>query len=209
VETGPSSGTAQSNGNPQTTSSSGVSWKSTLLGAAVSAVVVVIGGGAAYVNDWLTFHRPSSQAERVPPTTAPAARPKPTVVTIDKPSSGGQEPWCTRVEGTATLLEGKALVLAVHPDQDPRTYFEAAIDWDEDHWSGIVRLDDEDNQDAVGHNYTVMAVVMDKTVVDYLKLTNKPGETWWSTPFEEGLPPTADPNPRQISLKRSNEPADC
>lgn len=142
------------------------------------------------------------------PSAGPETPEQPSVVKIRDPDPDTKAPWCTKVQGSATIPRGKALVVAVWEDQDPRYYFEGTVRWDAGDWSATINLGDEKNLAHIGHDFFIYAIVIDKDIADYLSSTNKPGATWWSSPTNKGWPPTSEEK-AQVTVNRSAERGNC
>jgi hypothetical protein len=93
-----------------------------LIGAAVALILGTASGLGAYFNDFLSFHKPSAEAERRATSTMATTTPVPHPVRVAITEADGPVPRCVTVTGTATP-SGKATIWLAENAPEDKDYF--------------------------------------------------------------------------------------
>jgi hypothetical protein len=157
--------------------------------AGVFGIVIAIIGAVA---GWLDYRGPGSadRAERIRTVVAGSAS-KSSIkgFSFHYPRPDGSElvPQCITAQGSGSVAEGKALVIASQEQGDDRIYFEGTVSWNQkrNQWSAELSLGDP--RSSVGHLFRIYGIVLDAELSRYLAGTAENGtDTYWSS---EELPP--------------------
>jgi hypothetical protein len=93
-----------------------------LIGAAIALILGTAGGFGAYINDFLSFHKPSAEAERRATSTTATTTPAPQPVHVAITEADGPVPRCVTVTGTATP-SGKATIWLAENAPEDKDYY--------------------------------------------------------------------------------------
>lgn len=101
-------------------------------------------------------------------------------------------PACLEVSGTGVLAKGKTLAVGIKEENDDRYYLESQINFDDPAtWKVIVYFGDLDTTSSDGHEFTLLAVLMDSDMAKFAASINTDPDagTWWSSTV---LPPGSE-----------------
>jgi hypothetical protein len=135
-----------------------------LVTALVALITGTAGTFAAWISDWVSFHKPSAQAERASTTTATAATtttvPKAVQITINQPN--GPVRRCAIITGTATPSGKASIWLAENAAEDHDYYGEVTKAVPDpsrpDGWRATLQVGHETE---TGKQFTVYAFLLD------------------------------------------------
>lgn len=110
------------------------SWKGRVRDAAIGALVLLIGAVAAYVLDFVSFHKPSAEHARAVATTTTSvtagagAATAAASVRLDIRPPGGPVDQCAFIEGTGSAPPGMGIWVAEHAVGDQGFYGLAQVE---------------------------------------------------------------------------------
>jgi hypothetical protein len=110
------------------------------------------------------------------------------LVTLTSPADGDNPTICTTITGTFHLQDGQAIAVGLRERAEARWYYDGRpIVYTPDHrWSIATQMGDR--TDTESRTYDVAAIVLPRTMIEYLESTNRMQDvnheplTFWSSP---------------------------